>query len=196
LLGFRAWVGQRWLAAAAWLGVSAGTKQFVWVILPFLLIWQWRVADRPVQRVGRMLAAGTATAGLLNLPFLLDNPAAWVDGVLTPLAVGAPLVQLGNGIAALPSLGLPVAYWWHSLATVTVTLLALAGYWLYFEEVRWTAWVAPPVLLFMHSRSLTSYFTPWAVMALLCGAAIVGELQTGTVRAALAERRQEVVAGD
>jgi uncharacterized membrane protein len=190
LLGLRAWAGQRWLMGAAWLGISAGTKQFVWLIVPFLAVWVLR--EGGMRRLGVLFGAGLTTFSALNLPFWTLNPTAWVDGVLTPLAE-TPLIQLGNGVAFLAHHGVSLAYWWHSLAVAIVGVVCLVGYWLYFEQVKWAAWLAPPVILFMHSRSLMSYFGPWAAVAALAGLALIGELRTGVVSQSL-DSQEEAVA--
>lgn len=156
-------------------GLAAGTKQLVWPIAPFLAIWLWNDAadlDELRADVSTTLRWGFAGFLTLNLPFIVWDPVAWIYGVLTPVAGGAPMVHQGVGLTQLTVSGvyaLPKGYFMTLLlATFAV---ALAVYALNWERVKWTAWVVPPVLFFFHYRSLVSYFTyflPVAYLALLC----------------------------
>jgi uncharacterized membrane protein len=57
------------------------------------------------------------------------------------------------------------------VALFSVTAFMLAAYWLYFDALRWMAWVAPVAIWMVNYRSLVSYwvaFLPVAFMAVLC----------------------------
>jgi uncharacterized membrane protein len=180
ILAIRAWYGERWLQAAFWMGLSAGSKQFAWLILPFLLIWVWKISETPrafLKRGAKMNAVGGASFLALNGPFILWNPSAWADGVLTPLSTQAPMIHQGAGLAALSFSGVFHApNWWFELGLGWAMVTALVSYYLYFEKVRWACWIMPPALLFFHYRSLLSYFNTYGVLAVLCAVAVWGRL--------------------
>jgi uncharacterized membrane protein len=173
-LALREWYAGRWLRAGLLLGAAAGTKQIVWAIGPFLLVWALRDARVSLPRVA---AGATASFALLNLPFAVWHPAAWVRGALRPVAGGPDLVYQGIGLAIFPTLGFQLARWWFLLATVSVVVVLLTAYALYFERVKWVAWVVPAAIFLFHSRSLTSYFVSFAPLAVLAATAHMGHLQ-------------------
>jgi uncharacterized membrane protein len=168
------WARDRRVWAAAVLGVACAMKQQPWPIALFLAIWVWREREsfEDFARTGGTYAAvGLGTFTLLNLPWLLADPAAWVGSVLVPVAGDtSPLVSTGVGIAALNTAadGLIPRSTFDLLIPATISVAAL-GYWYYFEKIRWAAWLAPPVILYFAPRSLPSYFhwfVPIAVLAL------------------------------
>lgn len=69
------------LWAAAAFGLALATKQHVVLLLPLLLLWRWRVRDLAV-------TAGVA-AGIV-LPFLLANPARFIDCTVTFFLTAPP----------------------------------------------------------------------------------------------------------
>lgn len=175
VVSMRFWYQRRWVPAAIAFGVAASIKQTPWAISPFLAIWIWH--ESPDLRVFARRAAACIVAGLgtflaINLPWLLDAPVAWLQGVLTPVSPSAPLVHQGGGLAILTSLGLyPLTTGWHALAVAILTCWLLLTYFLYFNALRWAAWVFPVAIYFVHYRSLMSYFVafvPIAFYALLC----------------------------
>jgi len=186
-----AWANDRWLLAAVGLGLAAGTKQFVWLTLPFLAIWAYR--ERGLSSVGRMLTVGTVAFLALNLPFMFSAPVEWMYGVFTPLApASAPLVVEGSGLAALFMAGVEIPRWGFTLAVATVSLTLLIAYWLRFEKLRWMAWIVPPCILLFHSRSLLSYFRAFIPVAVIAATAYKGRLR-GLVRPSLTATTTEEV---
>jgi uncharacterized membrane protein len=147
-------------------------KQQPWFILPLLAIWVWRERES-LREFGRT-AATYVTAGLvpfllLNAPWLLADPQAWLSSVFVPIAEGeAPLVSTGVGLAALNTAADGVISRGAFESLIPVVLLAVVGaYWLWFDRLRWAAWLAPAVVLFWMPRSLPSYFHWVAPLALL-----------------------------
>lgn len=174
-----AWYVDRKLLAAVLLGIAAATKQQAWAIPPFLAIWLWheRASVRDFVRTGGACAAvGLGTFTLLNLPFVLWNPQAWVDSVFTPIS--KPLVSTGVGLAAIQQVE-TVPRLMFTVATVSMFAAMVVGYWRYFDRVKWAAWIAPPAVLLWMPRSLPSYFEwgmPIATVALF---AYAGRLAVG-----------------
>ncbi|MGH2573868.1 MAG: glycosyltransferase 87 family protein [Actinomycetota bacterium] len=101
-------------AAGLAAGVAAGMKQTAWLLVPFLLL---AARDERRRRAWvRMAAPAAAASGGLILPFLLWNPAAFVeDVVLFPLGLGQQASPAGTPtvgtliIRALPFVRGPVA---------------------------------------------------------------------------------------
>lgn len=179
VLGLWAWSDERWLWAAGLLGISAGTKQFVWLALPFLAVWLFR--EQGWRVTAQALGVGTAVFAAMNVPFLLDAPGAWIDGVLTPVSGSdkPPLVRAGSAFVALesaPAIDIPRVA--HKILVGVAGAGGLLAYWWTFPRFKWAAWIAPPFILFWHSRSLMSYFTPWVLVGILACAASYGRLRS------------------
>lgn len=168
------WARDSRIPAAALLGVACSMKQQPWPIALFLAIWVWRERDSFkgfVRTGGEYAAVGLGVFALLNLPWLVADPVAWAESVLVPIAGDqSPLVSTGVGLAALNTAADGViARREFELFIPTTVAVSAAAYWYFFEEIRWAAWLAPPVILFFAPRSLPSYFhwfVPVAVLAL------------------------------
>lgn len=151
------------------LGLACAIKQLPWMAAPFIAVRQWRLGNRRGAVVGT--GAAVAVFGLINAPWIVAGPVAWVRGVIAPLGVGAPLVHQGLGLTLLTFSGLyALPTWWHGLALVVAATVALTVTAAYPERVGYAVWLAPPFLLWFHYRSLVSYFIvflPVAVLAVL-----------------------------
>jgi hypothetical protein len=157
LLLFVAW---RWwhrpLVSALALGLALAAKQLAWFFAPFYLLFIW-------QRLGprealRRLAVGVAIFAVINAPFVVNDPAAWVRGVLAPQL--DPMFPLGNGLVRLSLSGiLPLA---SSGVYLTLELLAIGGclalYWRARRRGAGAGFVLPVIPLWFAWRSLTTYF--------------------------------------
>jgi len=168
------WARDRRVVAAVLLGVACAMKQQPWPIALFLAIWVWHEADdirEFVQTGGRYAAAGLGTFLIINAPWLLADPAAWVDSVLVPIAgADSPLVSSGVGVASLNTAADGIISRGAFELLIPIAIVgAAAAYWWLFDELRWAAWLAPPVILFFAPRSLPSYyhwFVPIAMLAM------------------------------
>jgi uncharacterized membrane protein len=166
------WYAERWVAAAAVLGVACSMKQQPMFILPFLAVWVlkttdgWRAFGR---RAAACCGAGVLTFGALNAPFVFADPAAWLSSVFVPLGGGeVPLASRGVGLAAFSEpAGVALPRWAHYVALGAVGVGGLLAYARWFESVKWVAWVAPAVLLLWAPRSLPSYFAAVVPLAML-----------------------------
>ncbi|HEX9039292.1 MAG TPA: hypothetical protein VF808_20090 [Ktedonobacterales bacterium] len=162
---FAAW---RWrdrgVLSAILLGLALAAKQLAWFSAPFYLVLVWRQRGWRTA-VTRLAGAGVVFAAL-NLPFFINNPRAWLAGVLAPQL--DPMFPLGNGLIRLSLSGaLPLA---PALVYTALEALALAGalvwYWrncLRAPALGYALAVAP---LFFAWRSLTTYFYFVALPAL------------------------------
>ena len=174
-----AWIGP------ACLGVACSIKQTPWFCVPFFVLGVGLVAARRVPADGSRtrLRTGTAVAGrylavvaaaflLVDLPFIVWSPGAWLDGVLLPMI--DPLVPDGQGVVALAVHGLTggVVPGWLSVAgalAVAALLVALATWparllrsWLFFL----------PLVLALPGRSMTNYLVDLAPAALVAAVTV------------------------
>jgi len=162
-----------WSAVAY--GLAAGTKQTVWPIAPALAIWLWNDAEdisEFTERAWICISRGLAGFLSLNLPFIIWNPEAWIRSVFTPISSGAAMVHQGVGPTLLTIAdiyALPKDY--YTLLTITSFFVIIGVYALYWDRMKWVAWIIPPLVLFWYYRSLNSYFIwflPVGYYALLC----------------------------
>lgn len=173
------WADDRRVAAAAVLGIACSIKQTPWLILPYLGVWS--LLEAGVARTARRVGAGVAVFAVINAPAIVATPRAWLVGVFGPLGSHAPLVQQGMGLTWLSVSGvyeLPSTFFHATVALVgVVTLIGYAGVARRSGRARWAAWALPALLLFVHYRSLASYFTAFGVLAYLAALASAGALR-------------------
>ncbi len=157
LLLFVAWHWWRKpLVSTAFLGLALAAKQLAWFFVPVyaLLIWRergWCAA------LGRVVGAGAVFAAI-NLPFFVNNPRAWLAGVLAPQV--DPMFPLGSGLVKLSLPGpLPLA---PQPVYTALEVLALVGcvawYWRFGKALPEAGFVLAVLPLFFAWRSLTTYF--------------------------------------
>lgn len=163
LFGMRYWHREQFGIAAAFVGFAFAIKQTPWFIGPFLAVWLYMESETYHQfgrRAGTCLSAGGAAFLLPNLPFIIWNFDAWMRGTLTPISSGAaPLVQQGSGLTLLSVTGLytlPKSYF--TLVMLSVLGVLVVIYALYFEKMKWAAWIFPALVLWFNYRSLQNYF--------------------------------------
>ena len=98
LLLVLAWLQRdhRWRSALL-LGLALASKQIAWFFIPFYIILIWRTKGCK-EALYRTLIAGSLML-VINLPFLLWNPQAWLAGILAPVV--DPMFPLGIGIINL-----------------------------------------------------------------------------------------------
>ncbi|MGH2514188.1 MAG: glycosyltransferase 87 family protein, partial [Ktedonobacterales bacterium] len=157
LLLFVAW---RWwrrpLLSTVFLGLALAAKQLAWFFVPFYAILIWR--ERGWREAVARLAGAAALFAAINLPFVLNNPHAWLAGVLAPEV--DPMFPGGNGLIRL-SLGgiLPLA---SSPVYTALELAAMVAcivwYWRNGRRMPELGFVLAVMPLFFAWRSLTTYF--------------------------------------
>jgi hypothetical protein len=157
LLFVLAWLKRdsRWWSAILF-GLAMATKQTSWFLIPFYAIlvlrqYGWKEA------LSRLTIAGSLCL-LINLPFILWNPHAWLAGILAPVA--DPMFPLGVGIIDLSVTHLlpffPTGV--YSALEGGVMLLMLAWYWRICRACPEAALLLAIIPLFFAWRSLPSYF--------------------------------------
>lgn len=168
-----AFVVSAWLLAdrprlsAIALGVACAIKQTAWLAAPFYLLWIWR--ERGRAEAIRRGAVALATFVVINLPWIVASPGAWLRSMLLPVSL--PLAPDGSGLIGLSLTGaLPLApSWVYSALEVAMLLGALVWHW---RRGRWYPYVGlvlPLVPLLAAWRSSERYFEllPIAALAML-----------------------------
>jgi len=168
---------------AAWrgpvlMGLAMAIKQTPWLIVPFVVAGivlesrqesSWRQGIRDGARY-----CGIAAAAFLapNLPYLIESPAAWLRGILTPISSGA--VPAGQGLISL-SLALPVgggSLRAYNLAALVVFAAALLSFTAVYPALKPAAFLIPSVVLFFATRSFGSYLAMLIPSAIVAAATI------------------------
>jgi hypothetical protein len=172
-------VESRWLSPIA-VGLAVASRQPAWFGAPFYLLAVWKRNGR-AEALRR--AAIVAVAALVpNLPFMIDNPVGFFDGVgapmlgaLAPYGVGFVRLGLDGPFPLLPR----VVYGLLSAGSFIGLAIVL---WRYWRSVPIGALIFPFVPLYLAWRSLQNYFGSIPILAM----AGDDELIVG----AAAERRQ------
>lgn len=169
------------------LGLAVSIQQLSWFVAPFLLLGIYlalshqhgrRVAAHLATRFGLVAAA---TFALVNAPFIVDSPAAWLHGVLAPIVQHA--IPYGQGLVDL-------AIFFHlgggdlsaySSAAILVYLTLLATFMHWFKHLWRVALILPVLALLFPTRSLAEYFM--TLISVWCVAACTTELKDAFAQA-------------
>jgi len=156
-------VDSRWLSPIA-VGLAMASRQPAWFAAPFYIVGIWKRNGR--EEAARRAAIVAVAALVPNLPFIIDNPAAFFDGVGAPM-LGA-LAPYGVGFVRLGLDGafplLPRAFYGALAAVSFVTMLALL--WRFWRSVPIGALIFPFVPLYLAWRSLQNYFGSIPLLAM------------------------------
>ncbi len=171
------------------LGIACSVKQSPWFCVPFLLVGVACEARRRApggRRVGvraalRYCAIVLGTFLVINLPFVVASPSAWLKGTFLPMT--EPLVADGQGIVALALHGLTggvVLPWMSAAAGLALVALVVAfGLWESRLRRAWLFFV--PLALFVPDRSLANYLVDFVPAALVAAVSLT-PLSTGAAR--------------
>ena len=163
----------RWLSPVA-LGVACSIKQTPWFSLPFFVLGiameSSLLGRRPLRDAARYVGWVALPFLVINLPFIVWSPSAWLRGTTLPMS--EPLIPDGQGLVTLVTHG--VATVLHpqrlQLAAVLVLVIMLWAYQRWYAALKPVWLFALPLVLFVPSRSLSSYlvdFVPAAFVAAL-----------------------------
>lgn len=155
-------------------GFAMSVKQTPWLVLPFIVIaivheeYQYSKNRRAaIKKAGSFFAFSIGAFMLTNLPFLLQDPGAWLRGIETPF-VGSN-VPAGEGLISL-SLFLHIGG--GSLFAFTVLgsctlLFVLALFALKYNAFSGWLFVLPSIPLALTSRSFGSYLVMLVIPGLV-----------------------------
>lgn len=156
-------VESRFLSPIA-VGLAIASRQPAWFAAPFYLLAIWKRDGRAeaARRAAIVVVVGLAP----NLPFMIDNPSAFFDGVSAPM-LGA-LAPDGVGFVRLGIDGafplLPRAVYSAISAVSFVTLVVVL--WRFWRHVPIGALIFPFVPLYLAWRSLQNYFGSIPLLAM------------------------------
>lgn len=179
LVGLSGRLSRRDILGAACLGLACAGHQLAWFLAPFLLVGIWlnRRGDGTAASASRLTLQYAGVSALIfivmNAWFILQNPKAWLDGILGPVTQAS--VPHGQGLVTLIAFSRNGS---GNLSWLSVAPLLLAGGLLIISALNIRA-LAPvltvmPWLLFVVSlRSQDGYYLLMAP-AWLVGAAAAG----------------------
>jgi uncharacterized membrane protein len=157
LLVVLAWLkrDERWWSAVLF-GLAMATKQTSWFLAPFFAMMTFRQHGLKETLYRLTIAGGLCL--LINLPFILWNPYAWLAGILAPVA--DPMFPLGVGLVGLSTTHLMPFFpsWVYSVLEGMAMVLMLAWYWRICRSCPESALLLAIIPLFFAWRSLPSYF--------------------------------------
>ena len=162
-----------WIGPIA-LGLACSIKQTPWFCLPFLAVGLFiearNTGRRPVQLVMRYLAIAAAVFLVVNIPFIVWQPTAWVRGTFLPFT--DPLVADGQGLVTLALHGVArgVSLPLLTFAGVLVFVALMATFVIWYPQMKRIWMILLPLTLFVATRSLSSYLLdlyPAAIVAAL-----------------------------
>ncbi len=198
----------RWIGPIA-LGVAMSVKQTPWFLLPFLLLGIAFEAHSQGQswfrRAARYLTICLTVFAIINAPWIVASPKAWLDGSIAPLT--ASFVPIGQGLINLTLVqrigGGNLAF--YTLAGAAWMIMALLLMGLRYQRTK-RVWVFLVIAsFFLAPRSLGNYFlmlVPGAVLAAITvrtavdnGPIVHTDLVRKLTRPALAVSMLAVLAG-
>jgi uncharacterized membrane protein len=146
---------QRW-PSALFFGLALASKQIAWYFAPFYFIMQWR--HYGLKEAFYRSSIATLLGLMINLPFILWNPHAWLAGILAPVI--DPMFPMGVGIINLSVTHLlpflPEKF--YTALQITALLFTLFSYWRISRTRPEAALLLAVLPLFFNWRSLPSYF--------------------------------------
>ncbi len=145
------------------LGCALAVKQFAWFFYPYYLIIEYR--ERGLRAAMQAGAIGAGVFVLANLPFLVTDPAAWLEGITAPLT--QPLPPIGIGIARWATLAFPdVPKMAYTLLVGGGIIAALGVFWRWGGRYPALTFVLPWLPLWFSWRCLSAYFYLMPLMVL------------------------------
>lgn len=150
--------------SALFFGLACSVKQQPWFLAPFLVIMLWRESrqnalTRSEAGLNALTYMNIALGAflLINLPFIIWSPAAWVHGILSPLIDS--LITYGQGFSTLTQAGLaPLGKPVYTALMLLVMFVLLVLYWKEYPRLKRAMWFFPAIILWFSYRSLQSYF--------------------------------------
>ncbi len=147
------------------LGLAMAIKQNIWLVLPliclaFFLEDHENFSSHKMQRKKALKYLTITVVAFIipNLPFIIDAPIQWFDGILQPVLASA--VPAGQGIIGF---SLYLGLGGGSLTIYTVielltVIMIVVGYAVGYRYLKQLAFFLPAYVFFFATRSFGSYF--------------------------------------
>ncbi len=155
------------LLAGALIGWMISYRPYTLVYALFYLVMYWREG----YDWRRLLLYSTASAALINAPFLIGDPRGFIGHVLAPLTYNLYPYE-GFGVSSLHYLGVDISKPVSIMLLLVVLGASLVAYWKYYGRLRILGPLLPLVVLLFYYRPLYGYYlwAPYfAVIAYLSG---------------------------
>jgi uncharacterized membrane protein len=154
---------------AVLLGLACSYRQQPWLIAPFLFLHLWQeggTTHQRVLRVGDFVVISGSVFLLLNLPFMVWDPVAWLQGAFEPTF--ATFNVWSQGIGALTQFGMvPWTRAFYTLAQISFYACCLVIYWRHPRAIGHAIWIVPALFFWLYYRALTNYWLYWIPPLLL-----------------------------
>src|SRR3989441_3091450 len=153
-------------ASFGFLGLAGASKQLAFLVLPYLLVRNWRETEGPrVSSGAKMIGYSLAGFWIPNLPFLFLSPHDWWEGVVAPYLPGTtPQIMGGIGLSEiLTTMGLnpPSSVFFLLMGLALASSLFVYARW--FGRLRNLVWILPICILFFYYRSFPNYMFFWLI---------------------------------
>lgn len=153
-------------AAGLFFGLSLAQKQIPIVIAPFMLYLIFRENDRKYSSPITAIAVAASVFLILNAPFILMNPGAWVNGMLQ--SVEQPAIGVGFGFGLLSFAGFtPLTSAIFSDLLITSLAFFFVFYIRYYRSVKFAFFAFPVIIFLFNFRSLENYLIYWPMLTML-----------------------------
>ncbi|ARM74991.1 hypothetical protein [Acidianus manzaensis] len=141
------------------LALANSFNQISWIITPFLLIYKRKSNFLDI------LYSYIITLSIINLPFLLWNPTAFMN-IFTLDSHTIEVAVTGFTIFNMTTL-FSVEPWFFTFTLAVTSVVLMYIYIRFFDKLKETLWIYPMLILWFEWRTLTSYFLMWPELAFL-----------------------------
>lgn len=146
-------------------GIACSIKQTPWVAAPFILILLWKERAKlnfksRLREAAKFIAIAIGVFIVTNVYFIILNPNAWLQGVLTPISGG--LIPFGQGLSTLSQSGaalLPQLFF--TICTLLTMIFLMVAYYLKYDKMKYALWLFPAIILWFSYRGLQNYYVYW-----------------------------------
>ncbi len=150
-------------------GTACAFRQQPWFAAPFLLIYLWQEGGSRHDRLHRVVYfAGISVSVFMvvNLPFFVWDPAAWLHGAVEPSY--AAFNYMSQSLGALTQYGIaPFPRLFYSLLQLSSLLIMVILYGFYARSIGQAFWIFPGLFFWTYYRGLSNYWMYWMPVLLV-----------------------------
>ena len=162
------------------IGLACSFKITPWFVVPFVLLGIYletrhdEVPHRPLTRYALTVLAAFL---VVNLPFIVLSPLAWLRGAVLPVSAG--LIPGGQGLMSLVIHGdLPgVRTAPLALAGLAIVALAVFAYGRWYPSMKAGFVFLMPALFFIPDRSYVTYFESFFLVGVVAAATVASSTE-------------------
>lgn len=150
-------------------GLAASYRQQPWFVAPFLLIYMWNepgTAAERRRRIANFVAISVGVFFLVNLPFILWDPRAWLLGTLEPAYASFNVHSHGLGVISQYGLA-PFPRQFYTALQLSAFVIMLVIHWRHPRFVGHAFWIFPGFFFWLYYRGLFNYWIYWMPPLLL-----------------------------